>query len=183
MTATESARSLADRRSAPKRAIRRQITACCSVASNFCSSFFRDNRGIRVFARLFSVRSATVWLIAASLFFYAYWDAALLTLLLGSIVFNFVCGKRLFIERSRALLWAGLFFNIGLLAYFKYAGFFVENVESALNMEIANLDIVLPLAISFFTFQQIAYLADVYQGKAAEPTFSAMCCSSRFSRS
>ena len=47
----------------------------------------------------------------------------------------------------------------------------MENVESALNMEIANLDIVLPLAISFFTFQQIAYLADVYQGKAAEPDF------------
>ncbi len=127
--------------------------------------------GYAVFARLFSVRSATVWLIAASLFFYAYWDAALLTLLLGSIVFNFVCGKRLFAERSRALLWAGLCFNVGLLAYFKYAGFFVENVEAALDMEIADLDIVLPLAISFFTFQQIAYLADIYQGKAVEPDF------------
>ena len=127
--------------------------------------------GYAVFAKLLSVRSGTLWLIAASLFFYAYWDATLLPLLLGSVVLNFICGKRLFAVRSRALLWMGLCFNIGLLAYFKYAGFFVENVEAAIGMEIANLNIVLPLAISFFTFQQIAYLVDVYQGKAVEPDF------------
>ncbi len=112
-----------------------------------------------------------VWLVLVSLFFYAYWDATLLPLLLVSIAVNYACGYFLFSRRSRAILWAGLVFNIALLGYFKYAGFLVENVEAALGTEIGNLNIVLPLAISFFTFQQIAYLVDVYRGRASEPNF------------
>ena len=94
---------------------------------------------------------------------------SLLPLLFGSITVNYVCGRFLFAKQSRSVLWGGLLFNIALLAYFKYAGFLIDNVEGALGTEIANLNIVLPLAISFFTFQQIAYLVDIYRGRAVEP--------------
>ena len=69
-----------------------------------------------------------------------------------------------------ALLWAGLCLTSDY-RYFKYAGFFIENVEAAIGIEIANLNIVLPLAISFFTFQQIAYLVDVYQARRRSQIF------------
>ena len=113
----------------------------------------------------------TIWLILASLFFYAYWDSALLPLLLISIGVNFTFGHFLFANRSRLLLWMGLLLNVGSLGYFKYTGFLIDNFEAALGVEIANLNIVLPLAISFFTFQQIGYLVDVYRGRAVEPSF------------
>ena len=131
--------------------------------------------GFALIAGAISLRAGTVWLTAASLFFYAYWEASLLPLIVVSIVVNFACGKFLFANRSRALLVAGLCFNVGLLGYFKYAGFLVDNVEALLGMEIAELKIALPLAISFFTFQQIAYLVDVYRQRAIEPDFLNYC--------
>lgn len=131
--------------------------------------------GFAFFAAAFSLRAGTVWLTAASLFFYAYWDASLLPLIVLSILVNFACGKLLFVNRSRPLLVAGLCFNLGLLGYFKYAGFFVENIETLLGVEITELKIVLPLAISFFTFQQVAYLVDVYKRRAIEPDFLNYC--------
>lgn len=131
--------------------------------------------GFALAVRLFSMRAGTIWLIAASLFFYAHWSPSLLPLLLISIMANYLCGRLLFRNRSKSLLIAGLVFNLGLLAYFKYAGFLVENAEKVIGSEIANLNIVLPLAISFFTFQQVAYLVDVYQEKAVEPDFLNYC--------
>jgi alginate O-acetyltransferase complex protein AlgI len=131
--------------------------------------------GFALIAGTISLRAGTAWLTAASLFFYGYWNASLLPLIILSIVVNFTCGKFLFANQSRALLVAGLGFNIGLLGYFKYAGFFVANVEALLGMEIVELNVVLPLAISFFTFQQIAYLVDVYRRQAIEPDFLNYC--------
>lgn len=131
--------------------------------------------GFAVCAATISLRAGSAWLVAASFVFYAYWDYSLLPLLLCSILVNFFVGGRLFATRSRPVLILGLLFNIGLLGYFKYAGFFVRNVEALLGTEIVQLHIVLPLAISFFTFQQIAYLVDVYQGKAVEPDFLNYC--------
>lgn len=131
--------------------------------------------GFALADRFVSPKAARLWLVAASFFFYAYWDISLLPLLLASIVVNFLCGHALFRQRSKPLLIAGIVFNVGLLGYFKYAGFFIENIEHLLNVKIAALQIVLPLAISFFTFQQVAYLADVYQGKAVEPDFLNYC--------
>lgn len=131
--------------------------------------------GFALAVRLVSMRAGTAWLIAASLFFYAHWNLSFLPLLLISIMANYLCGRLLFQHRSKPLLIAGLVFNLGLLAYFKYAGFLVENAERIIESEIAELSIVLPLAISFFTFQQVAYLVDVYQGKAVEPDFLNYC--------
>lgn len=131
--------------------------------------------GFALVAGTDSLRAGTLWLTAASLFFYGYWDVSLLPLIVLSIVANFAFGKILFSTRSRTYLVAGLCFNLGLLGYFKYAGFFVENLEKLLGREIAELNIVLPLAISFFTFQQVAYLVDVYKRRAVEPDFLNYC--------
>lgn len=131
--------------------------------------------GFAIVSAAISLRAGTYWLTVASLFFYGYWDTSLLPLIVLSIVANFGLGRVLFVNRSKAVLIVGLCFNLGLLGYFKYAGFLVGNVESLLGMRIAELNIVLPLAISFFTFQQVAYLVDVYKRRAVEPDFLNYC--------
>ena len=116
-------------------------------------------------ARKRRTRVATVFLVLASLFFYAWWDARYLPLLLGSIAFNYAVGRR--IERTRGKRWlaAGVGVNFLLLGYFKYAGFFVETGNALFGAAWRVPEIVLPLGISFFTFTQTAYLVDAYRGE------------------
>ena len=118
--------------------------------------------------RKFSQDASLLWIVAASLFFYGWWNPIYLILLIGSILFNFSIGKSLSIKKSRPLLIFAVAINIGLLAYFKYANFFVDSFNTALAQSIELLPIILPLAISFFTFQQIAYLVDAYKKKTKE---------------
>jgi alginate O-acetyltransferase complex protein AlgI len=117
------------------------------------------------------------WLVLASLFFYAWWNVAYLPLILVSILVNYVVGGALARRASGAtrgpikaewLLAAGVIFDLGLLAYYKYAEFFWSNFGRLFDAAPDPLGIVLPLAISFFTFTQIAYLVDSYRGKAKE---------------
>jgi len=75
-------------------------------------------------------------------------------------------------EHNKPLLYIGLAFNVGLLAYFKYADFFIENVNLALSTQLPLLNLALPLAISFFTLQQIAFLVDSYGGLVKEKDFT-----------
>jgi alginate O-acetyltransferase complex protein AlgI len=107
------------------------------------------------------------WLLLTSAVFYASWDPIYLSLIVASILFNYLAGK--WIESSdgnnRIPLIAGICANVGILAYFKYAGFFVENLNVIGDWLIPVPEITLPLAISFFTFQQIAYLVDVSKSK------------------
>jgi alginate O-acetyltransferase complex protein AlgI len=123
--------------------------------------------GLRLFAR----KSVTLlWLIVASLTFYAVWDPWNLLVLFSSIGFNFSCGTYL-AERARSkrptglLLAVGIAFNLGLIGYFKYSGFFATNLNAVFGTDIPVLGLVLPLAISFFTFQEIAYLVDSSRGQ------------------
>ena len=109
----------------------------------------------------------------ASLFFYGWWSPYAVPLLLGSIGVNYLFGIRLSrAPRRKAWLWAALAFNLGLLGFFKYANFFVDNVNLALAAaqagRLAAPDIVLPIGISFYTFTQIAFLVDCWQGKVRE---------------
>ncbi|HRE31023.1 MAG TPA: MBOAT family protein, partial [Candidatus Berkiella sp.] len=83
-----------------------------------------------------------------------------LLLLLLSILTNAFIGKRLITEKNRSLLIFGLIFNLGLIALFKYAHFLAENVAWLLSTQAPTFKIMLPLAISFFTFQQIAFIVD-----------------------
>ncbi len=108
------------------------------------------------------------WLVAASLLFYGYWNPAYLTLILLSIIFNYWFGRKLSSGAGRWLLVIGVTVNLALLAYFKYFNFFVDSTNYVLGNNWHVEKIFLPLAISFFTFQQIAYLVDAYRGLCKE---------------
>ena len=124
-----------------------------------------------------------IWLLSASLFFYGYWKPEYLGLIILSILVNFsvgICISRLRrpatpSSSARVALGVGIFFNLGLLGYFKYADFFIANVNAMAGTHWPVLELVLPLAISFFTFQQIAYLVDTYQGKVEDSHFIDYC--------
>ena len=117
------------------------------------------------------------FLVASSLCFYSWWNLLYLPILLGSIIGNFIIGTCLSREykatffNKKSLLIAGVAGNIALLGYFKYADFLIANVNFALRSDLPLFDLVLPLAISFFTFQQIAYLVDSYKGETKEYSF------------
>ncbi|NQX88205.1 MAG: MBOAT family protein [Halioglobus sp.] len=134
--------------------------------------------GYFVCARLLSLEAALGFLVFGSLVFYAYWEPIYLLLLLFSILFNFCVGQFLVNtkqRRRRGFLIFGVSVNLGLIGYFKYANFFVENVNAVLNTSWDIGNIFLPLAISFFTFQQISYLVDAYRGKTSEYNFLHYC--------
>ena len=117
-----------------------------------------------------------VWLVIASLFFYGYWSALYVPLLLGSITFNFLTGRAISPaitnkrsdSKRKSLLGLSIAANLMLLAYFKYANFFIDNVNYIAHSNIHIQDIILPLGISFYTFTQIAFLVDSYKGEAKE---------------
>ena len=117
------------------------------------------------------------FLVASSLFFYSWWNIAYLPLILGSMLFNYIVGNSLNGNNTKlkinkkSLLTFGIISNIALLAYFKYADFFIENANYLSSSNIPTLDLALPLAISFFTFQQIAYLVDSYRKETDEYDF------------
>ncbi|MDH5612954.1 MAG: MBOAT family protein [Gammaproteobacteria bacterium] len=119
--------------------------------------------------------SAKLALVLASLFFYSWWSVNYLPILLFSLVFNFLVGeviqRELSTKRGKFALILGISVNLILLGYFKYADFFIENVNYVLGQDIGTINLVLPLAISFFTFQQIAYLVDCYKGEVKEYDF------------
>jgi D-alanyl-lipoteichoic acid acyltransferase DltB (MBOAT superfamily) len=109
------------------------------------------------------------WLAAASMFFYGYWAPRYMLLLAGAMAVNYVVAlllQRAEPEQARKhLLWAGVGFNLALLFFFKYFNFFIDNVDAVTGAGIIIPHIVLPLAISFFTFQKIALLFDIYRRK------------------
>jgi D-alanyl-lipoteichoic acid acyltransferase DltB (MBOAT superfamily) len=115
------------------------------------------------------------FLVFSSLFFYSWWNIAYLPILLSSMLFNYVIGTSLGQENKKVhaqtMLSIGIIGNVGLLAYFKYADFFIENFNLAFDGSVPMLHLALPLAISFFTFQQIAYLVDSYRGETREYDF------------
>jgi alginate O-acetyltransferase complex protein AlgI len=126
-----------------------------------------------------SKAAAVVWLSASSLYFYAWWNIAHLPLLLAVMIFTYVVGLAMMKTRSRgwkaALLAAGLSGIIGVLGYFKYFNFFAGALNSTVGTTFRLDPILLPLAISFFSFQKIAFLMDVHQGKIKKSSFGDYC--------
>lgn len=119
-----------------------------------------------------SDRLPLMWLLLASLFFYGWWEARYLLLLALSICVNFQLGKQIAVSSGRrGWLVAGIVFNLGLLAYFKYAWFILDNLGVLTGIDWSIDEIILPLAISFFTFQQITWLVDLSRNKAVVPRF------------
>ncbi len=111
------------------------------------------------------------WLTIASLVFYAWWTPVYLPLLLGSVVINYGFHRVLRQVRDKFILIAGIIFNLALIAVFKYADFFIGNANLLADADIPMLNLVLPLAISFFTFQQISFLIDTYKGDIIQCDF------------
>ena len=117
-------------------------------------------------------RWAVRWLVAASLFFYGWWNPAHLPLIVASIAGNFWLAHR--IQRSphrHRWVVTGVAANLALLGVFKYADFILRTLAQTGLMDPVELGLALPLGISFFTFTQIAFLVDVSRDKATEPSF------------
>lgn len=114
---------------------------------------------------------AALWLFVASLAFYAVWMPQYTALLLLSIGFNFAVGQRIAATKARGWVVLGVSADLALLAYYKYANFFVDNLNLLLGFNWAPGAILLPLGISFFTFTQIAFLVDAYRKNVQEPSF------------
>jgi len=123
------------------------------------------------------VVGAKGFLVFASLFFYSWWNVIYLPIILSSMLFNYVIGNSLTKKEhkssfnKKSILIFGIVVNLSLLGYFKYADFFIENINLIYGTNIEPLNLLLPLAISFFTFQQIAYLVDSYRNETNEYDF------------
>lgn len=111
-------------------------------------------------------------LVLASYVFYGWWDVRFLSLIVISTFVDFVCGRRIHLAADRAprrrWLWLSLCVNLGILGFFKYWGFFVDSASSFLvtigaDAGLTTLGIVLPVGISFYTFQTISYTVDIYR--------------------
>jgi len=136
-----------------------------------------------------NLKLQNVLIVVASYVFYAWWDWRFLSLILFSTIVDYIVGLKLRTEEKQSnrkvFLWTSIIVNLGFLGFFKYYNFFLENFASAYSlfgMEInANsLNIILPVGISFYTFQTLSYTIDVYKNKL-EPTqdfiaFSAFVC-------
>ncbi len=125
-------------------------------------------------------QAAIAWLVVASLFFYGWWNPAYLGLIVFSILFNYLTGaclglKEKILVSRKLILTIGLIVNLGLIGYYKYANFFVSTTNDLVGTTITLNKIILPLAISFFTFQQITYLVDSYRGETKEYSFLNYC--------
>lgn len=119
-------------------------------------------------ARFVREGAAQLWLTAASLYFYASWNLGYLPLLLGSILFNYIIATAMVRatndDRRRVLLFSATAFNLALLGYYKYTGYLIGGVNDLSGTSFTVPAILLPLGISFYTFQQLTLLVDISQG-------------------
>ena len=129
--------------------------------------YFLNSRGF--------YQTATCFLAAMSLWFYGYFNLYYLGIILVSILGNYLLSFLLRFSRTklsdRIFLLAGLAFNLGFLFYFKYYDFFFENINIVFHTNVAMHNILLPLGISFFTFQQVSFIVDRCQHKAEHYPF------------
>lgn len=125
-----------------------------------------------------NLRLQNFLIVVASYFFYGWWDWKFLSLIIFSTIVDFTVGVRLDKEENPALrkglLWVSILVNLGLLGFFKYYNFFIDNFISAFSflgsdIQPNTVNIILPVGISFYTFQTLSYTIDVYR-KKLEPT-------------
>ena len=117
---------------------------------------------------------ANVFLLGMSLWFYGYFNAAYLILIVSSVIINYIL-YRMILSREgvvrKAVFLSAVLFHLGLLFYFKYYNFFLSNLNEIFRTDFPLKDILLPLGISFFTFQQLAFVIDAYRGEKTDCTF------------
>lgn len=125
-----------------------------------------------------NLRLQNFLIVASSYLFYGWWDWRFLSLILFSTLVDYVAGQKLRNEQSplkrKGLLWLSIFVNLGFLVFFKYSNFFLENLVTAFiffgsEIKVNSLSIILPVGISFYTFQTLSYTIDVYK-RRIQPT-------------
>lgn len=133
--------------------------------------------GFLFFQKLKLYKLSLFWLTIASFYFYGFWEPRYILLIGASIIGNFFIAKLINfnIKYRKICLVIGLIGNLALLGYFKYTDFFITIINTSVSSNIPLQNIILPLAISFFTFQQIAYLIDVYKGIVEKHSFLNYC--------
>lgn len=129
--------------------------------------------GYFILGKFHLIKAARIWLLVTSLFFYGYWNPPYLLLMIASIVFNHQIGNaiasaKLKSQQAKILLWVGVIINLASISYYKYANFFLSSVNVLFKSNIILNEVFLPLAISFYTFTQIAYLVDAYRGETKD---------------
>ena len=111
-----------------------------------------------------------IWLLLASLFFYGYWKVEYIPLLIFSIGFNYAIAEVITRHRqhqaAKVAIVLGVALNLLLLGYYKYTNFILQFFGRVSHHDYGHFDIILPLAISFFTFTQIGYIVDVYRNQS-----------------
>ena len=113
-------------------------------------------------------RMARIFLVIMSFWFYGYFNLSYLLIMICSIAGNYLFHRALSRKRSRVLMAAAVAANLGVLFYFKYFDFFLSTVNTVFGSSIALRNILLPLGISFFTFQQISFIVDTYRGEVRD---------------
>jgi D-alanyl-lipoteichoic acid acyltransferase DltB (MBOAT superfamily) len=120
------------------------------------------------------IKIQNFFIVVSSYFFYGWWEWKFLTLIVFSTFIDYTVGKLLSnedsINKRKTYLWFSVVINLGLLAYFKYFNFFIENFSTSFSflgseLRLNTLNIVLPIGISFYTFQTLSYTIDVYRKK------------------
>jgi alginate O-acetyltransferase complex protein AlgI len=128
--------------------------------------------GYFILSKMQLLQATKIWLVASSLVFYSWWNIAYLPLLLASLFFNYFVGSALGKENfkwsRKGILVIGIIINVTFLGYYKYSDFFIININALTDSNFALLHLALPLAISFFTFEQIIYLVDSYRGETKD---------------
>ena len=112
-----------------------------------------------------------IWLVGMSLWFYGYFNIRYLPLIVLSVFGNYYLYRLLVQQPRKLILAAGVSANLGVLFYYKYFNFFIENVNAVFHVDLALQHVLLPLGISFFTFQQVGFLVDAYRGEVEECGF------------
>lgn len=121
-----------------------------------------------------SIKSQNLWLVVLSYFFYGWWDYRFLSLIIISSLADFLIGRGLGKadndRRKKQLLVTSLLLNLGMLFFFKYFNFFIDSLDQSMQafgvqLDLPTLQIILPIGISFYTFQTLSYTIDVYRGR------------------
>lgn len=121
-------------------------------------------------------KTAQIFLLGMSLWFYGYFNVQYLWIISFSVLFNYAIYCFLCKKKEKKILILALAVNIGLLLYFKYTDFFIITANKIFKSNFNLLNIVMPLGISFFTFQQISFIVDAYKGEVPKYSFLHYAC-------
>ena len=107
-------------------------------------------------------------LLISSLLFYFYGEPVYIWVLLLSCIINYTSALLItkYRDKSKLILILTVIIDLGLLMYFKYTNFFINNINALFNINISRINVIMPIGISFFTFQTLSYVIDVYRGNA-----------------